>query len=617
MTRPLLRWSHAITVSLIVTPWASSCDPEDADAATMTAVATSASALSAAPAPAEMHTYIHEALQIDQLGSGPGDANLHTGNDPADGSASANLPSSSSTFVDWADLGSDLDNHRLLDLVDASGRDPSAFPGSNECVAAANVLSKMDLTWVGVANNAQYAYFGVQRSANNGDAGYYWVFTKKAPQRIRGEAPCAADKDRLVYDVTGPSGGAAGDVLITGHFKPGGAPLLDVYQATRDATHVPATAVVDFTSTLWRHLDSAASAVAVNTTITAPGPFGSAGVRSLVGDNLDTELFAEAAVPLSTFTGGASCGATYYGTVITRSSGAGGTSPDLKDLAGPALFNFGSVTLTATASPTCDLTLRYALTSATGVDGEPIASPSCAWKVDGADVAGTACDGSIDVAAAGKHTAVVTVTDPVSKCSASYAPLPVTLYAPLSVDAKLTANCRSGFGWSATTSGGSGTVTSAWAFSGAGTVTPSSSTNMSGTAAVDLTGTAYTGRIVVTDGRSDGLVCTANDDDVATPLAPLSIHLVPSSESMTCPAMATDAVAYAALPTGGDGRYAITWSGASCTGTSCTVDPANDSWCVGPLELSATVTDGSGICAAATSETESYTKTTTVTATNR
>jgi hypothetical protein len=630
MTRLLLPSSRAFTnslfvgafTSLFVVPWAVSCDPDDPDPSTSspdsTAIATSTetSALLAPAGPAEMHTYIQQALQIDQIGAGPGDANLVTGDD-VDGSASANLPTSSSTFIDWSDLGGDLADHQLLDLSDASGRDASAFPGSNECVAPANVLSKMDLTWVGVANNAQYAYFGVQRSANNGDAGYYWVFTKKAPQRIRGEAPCAADKDRLVYNVTGPRDGATGDVLITGHFKPGGAPLVDVYQATRDAAHVPATAVVDDTSTLWRHLDSAASAVAVNTTIAAPGAFGAAGVRSLVGDNLDTELFAEAAVPLSTFTGGASCGATYYGSVITRSSGSGGTSPDLKDLAGPALFNFGSIAATATTTTTCGYALRYALTSATGVDGETLPNPSCAWKVDGVDVPGTACTGSTDVAATENHATTVTVTDPVTQCQTTWSSANVKLYPPLAVDADLVAHCRSGFTYAASTRGGSPSgVDVAWTFSGPGTVTPASSSATSGSAVVDETGVAYAGHVVVTDRRTDGLVYTASDEDDATPLSPLSVQLIPSSEGMTCPAMATDAVAYAALPSGGDGDYAIAWRGASCSGTTCTIDPASDAYCVGPLSLTATVTDGSGLCAAATSETETYTKTTTVTATN-
>jgi hypothetical protein len=607
-----------LVASSLFSPWLLSCDPDEKADATSTAVSTSAAALLAPAGTAEMRTYTKNALQIDQIGSGPGDANLYTGNDPADDSASANLPSSSSTFIDWSDLGDDLDNHRLLDLSDGNGRDPSAFPGSNECVGPANVLAKMDLTWVGVANNSQYAYFGVQRSANNGDAGYYWVFTKKPPLRIAGEAPCAADKDRLVYDVTGPAAGSAGDVLITGHFKPGGAPLLAVYQATRDASRVPATAVVDFTSSLWQRLDTAASAVAVNTTITAPGPFGAQGVRSLVGDNLDTELFAEAAVPLSTFTGGALCGATYYGTVITRSSGAGGTSPDLKDLAGPALFNFGSVTAAATTTPTCGLSLQYALTSATGIDGEPLVNPSCAWKVDGVAVAGTACSGSYAVATGGEHTTTVTVTDTASSCQATATPAAVTLYPPLVVDADLVANCRSGFSYAATTTGGSPQgVDVAWTFSGAGAVTPPSSTDASGNAVVAAVGGPYAGQVTVTDKRTDGLTCTATDSDAATPLARLSVQLVPSSEGMMCPAMATDAVAYAALPSGGDGHYAITWSGASCTGTTCTLDPSNDAFCVGPLSLSASVVDGSGICAAATSETETYAKTTTVTATNR
>lgn len=128
----------------------------------------------AAPAAASgllLNTFDSRCLQIDQLASPPADANLFTGNDPADGSASANLPvCTSGAYIDWDNLGQDLSNHRLLDCPGdpaqcSGGKDPTSFPRSNECVGTSSVLSKMDLTYVAASSNSQFAYFAVRPSA--------------------------------------------------------------------------------------------------------------------------------------------------------------------------------------------------------------------------------------------------------------------------------------------------------------------------------------------------------------------------------------------------------------------------------------------------------------------
>src|SRR5207237_7594853 len=92
----------------------------------------------AAPATPVLNTFINASIEIDQFGSGaqPDDANLFTGPDPADGTASVQKPTGGpANFIDWNDLGNDLANHRILDAY--SGKDPTAFPGSNECVGPA------------------------------------------------------------------------------------------------------------------------------------------------------------------------------------------------------------------------------------------------------------------------------------------------------------------------------------------------------------------------------------------------------------------------------------------------------------------------------------------------
>lgn len=751
-----------------------------------------ASALTNVPT---LNTFLDKSIEIDQLGaSPPQDANLVTGND-SDGSASAQKPAGGpSSWVDWNDLGLDptsMANHRFLDLDDPVAKgDTTSFPQSNECVATSQVLSKMDLTYVSVSNNMQYSYFGVQRSSNTGDAGYYWILTQKAPKLVQGEAPCSAGQKRLKYDISGPGvNGGTGDVMLAGHFKPNSAPLIRVFQAKASFNDVPATIALDFNNTaMWVEKPSAVGAAAVNTTVTRPGSFGSAGVKNMSGGNLGIELFAEAAVNLDIFTGASKCGATYYACVITRSSGSGGTSPDLKDVAGPSILNFGQTTATATLTPTCGSAFNY---SASGKDmlGQPIANPSCSWTfsdgstsnscsgtintlatgtvtgtvtvtnpasgcsgtsasasvlvypslVASASAAGTcastvnygsavgggsgsysyawtftgagtaspasstsasgsfsvssggtpytanlvvtdgrsdivckanasavavpyasvvasaslsptcglgfgytasatqggvalagaqctwsfdggasasgSCSGS-EAAGAGSHSGTVTITDPVSGCSANLTPASVNVYEPLGVSAVLVGNCTNGIEYAATVTGGSnpGGTGVAWTFSGPGAVTPAASTSLSGVAQVSVAAQSYTGNVVATDPRTD-IQCTASASASATPYSPVVVSLSPSSGGGTCPGLSSDAITYTATVTGGDGSYNYLWSDGNCFGTSCTIAPPLGTLCY-TQDVSVQVTDRSGVCGAATSETETYSKVTIVSASN-
>lgn len=591
------RLGGLIVLSLAVAACASPTDDED-KAGTQSGAALSAS----------LNTYIADTVQIDQAtpgGVAPEDANLFVGADPADNSASYNGVPVSGNVIDWNDLGdpAKIANHRLLDLDDSRGRDPTSFPRSNECVAASQVLSKMDLRYVASANNNQHAFFGVLRANNNGDAGYYWIFTKKKPKQTAGEAPCNAGETRLVYDVS------QGDVLLAGHFKPNGTPLLRVFKAAASQDGVSAVAAVDFTSPLWAEDAESLAAVAVNTTKTAPGLFGAAGVSALTGGNLDPELFAEAAVKLSAFTGSANnCGATYYGSVITRSSGSGGTSPDLKDLAGPALFNFGSTTATATLTPTCGTSVGFEAT-AKGPDGSPLQNATCSWTFSNGATAST-CSGSIELPA-GSHTATVTVTDGASSCSDQKTTSAVSVHAPLAVVPSMTGTCANTLNYGAAVSGGAGNATVAWDFAANGG-SIGGSTTAAGSITTTLPGVLHTGTVTVSETR-DGLTCTASGSATATPYAPLGVSLAPTAPAPVCEAMSSDAVTYAAHVTGGSGNVSFAWNGPGCTGASCTVDPPDNVFCT---SVSLSVTANDALCGSATSETETYTKVTTVTATN-
>ena len=537
------------------------------------------------------HTFITDNIQIDQDGAGPGDANLTVGLE-----TDFDLPPAEGTFIDWTDL--DPLDHRLTDLSSASGKDVTAFPGSNECVGTANVLSKMDLTYVGVANNNEYAYLAVQRSANNGDAGYYWLFTKAEPSMELGAGPCKAQHGRLMYTIR------AGDVLVGGHFQPSAEPLLTAYRAA-EGTDVVLTAVdaIDFTNPIWEEAADAVAAVAVNTTPTDPGSWGAEGIKTMDGTNLGTELVAEAGLDLSLFTGeGSNCGATYYGSVITRSSGAGGTTPDLKDLAGPAKFVFGEVAATAELRPTCDMMVEYEVTSATGTDGEPTDDIECIWTFSDGTQISDCSPGSHTFAESGTVGATVVVTESGSSCSVEIIPNEVEAYPSVGVEIDLDPTCESKFLYDSTVTGGKGVLTYAWDFSTGDTSSDASGEILSGAG-------DFSASLSVTDERG----CQGSDADNVFALAPLGINIAPSADGGEC----IDTATYTASVSGGSGNYEITWSGdVSCApGTSCLIDPSDSMLC-GELGLQAHVSDDSGLCPGADSEVETYEKVTTITLSN-
>lgn len=108
------------------------------------------------------------------------------------------------------------------------------------------------------------------------------------------------------------------------------------------------------------------------------------------------------------------------------------------------------------------------------------------------------------------------------------------MFPQLTVTPTLTGSCSLSFGYSASTSGGSGGSTSfAWTFSGPSTVTPPTSSTQSGTATVGAAGT-YTGQVTATQVRPDVAAgqCTATGSNTAQVFAPLAVSLtagVPTS----------------------------------------------------------------------------------------
>lgn len=533
--------------------------PEGGDLADQ-AVRDEASLLATTPV---IHAYISDSLQIDQLGTGltPQDANLFVGADPADGTASVDKPAGGpGDYLDWDDLGPEVLDHRLLDLNLPGGKDPSAFPRSNECVGTAQVLSKMDLTYIASANNTSYAYFGVQRSNNNGDAGYYWLFTRKAPQLIANDPRCRPGELRLVYDISGPGAGGTGDVLLAGHFKPNGTPLLTVYTANADANGVGAVAAVDFTAPIWTIDPSGTAAVAVNTSPTRAGSFGSQGVIATNGTDLEVEIFAEAAVPMRVFTGEDVCGATFHGSVVTRSSGSGGTNPDLKDLAGPAVFNFENVTAYANIDTECGTSVAYSA----GALAEDI-TVTCHWEFDDGQTA-EGCSGTVDLAP-GVHTAAVTVTDTLTGCDDVVVTEEFVVGGALDVTVDVSDTCAQDFDYLATVEGSSGTIAYEWTFYGPQGEVIGASDAAGGNLDVSAAG-AYSASVVVSDTRSNGAVCHATGGDSVDVYAPLGVALALDERC-------DQAFDYTASVTGGSPATALSWTFDGPNGESGTSSAAS------------------------------------------
>jgi hypothetical protein len=645
-------------------------------------VGSSESALSSPPAPPfqgpTLNTSINGSIEIDELQSSfGGDANLFSisqspgspvaaNNDPADSTRSVLFPAGGpNPYYDWNDLSNanlfpgGLTNHRLLDCPGCA-TDPTWFPsGKNSCMGPGTTgTAKEDVNYLGFASNRMFAYLTSQRSSATGDASLYVLFTKVEPDTTT-QAGCKAGQAFVTYTIT------AGDVLFFGHYKTDATtPLGRVFKASTGASGVTAVDVVNFNLTvggqlLWVEQVNAVEAAAVNTTITAPGSYGSTGVKSLSGGNLPAGLQNEFAIDSNVFSP-TGCGGSFFGTAITRSSGAGGTSPDMVDFVGPAQINFASASATATLTPSCAQDFHFSST-VTGPDGNPLPNPSCAWHFTNgsssfdvpSSTSNCAGDASsfISPVPTGSWSGTLTVTqsaDAGAGCGATANTGTVNVFPPLALTVDLDPLCTSaltcpaggpgctGFNFSITSlTGGSGTSTKSWSFTG-GTVSPTTSTAASGTVSVAAAGVTYTGTLTVTDSRTDK-TCTATAFDTARPFLPLSISIAPDHNSLGCSNttgtclsasvsdMTTDKITYTGTPGGGNGVYHEAWSidgslFAGCNDlTSCGIDPPDSTFCVGhtiQVQLSDTSTDdlGNPLCSAATSNTGTYRKVTAIVA---
>ncbi|HTJ80318.1 MAG TPA: hypothetical protein VL400_01310 [Polyangiaceae bacterium] len=485
---------------------------------------------------------------------------------------------------------------RIVDGIGGADQDIFLTGGKENDTSTWNIgpgsvgSSKYDMTQAYLANNQSSLFFGMERRGNNGTTAFDFEFDQLAPMALQScpqnaQIPCRSD----------------GDVLFTFEMQgSGGSGSATAHIFTWDGT----TFVEGSASGILSSIN--------DSTATAGGPWGHVDAQGnwVLGD-LSRFSFAESVAPISVLPGVNQCGGKAYVQVRTRSSST--ATSDLKDTSKVFEFQFNSASATASLSPSCDQGFNYTA-SGVGVDGKPIANPTCHWTFSDGSTSDL-CSG-FKSAAPGSYTGSVEVTDPAAPgCAGTKETGSVSVYAPISVVADLTATCSSTFTYDATASGGSNAAGAsyAWAFSG-GPTTPSSSTTKSGSVTVGTPGISYTGLVVATDPRTD-ITCTASASDSATPYAPLAVDLALAAAAQSCPGMTSDSVTYDASPSGGNGSYTYTWIGPSCSGSSCTIDPSDGTFCTSQT-VAVKLSDSSGLCSDVTSETETYGKTTTVTASN-
>ncbi len=179
-------------------------------------------------------------------------------------------------------------------------------------------------------------------------------------------------------------------------------------------------------------------------------------------------------------------------------------------------------------------------------------------------------------------------------------------------EASLTGSCDGTFAFAAVGKDADGenlvNPTCAWTFQGPdGT---STSADCAGT--LPSSPGTVSASVVVTPEGSAGCAVTVDAGTVEL-LGGLTIELELTGAGESCPDMTTDGVTYTANPGGGNGAYTVAWSNTDC-GTDATCTIGSGSGFCHDETLSATVTDSSGLCPPVNSELETYSKVTTVTA---
>lgn len=489
---------------------------------------------------------------------------------------------------------------RIVDGIGSADQDIFLTGGKENDTSTWNIgpgsvgSSKYDMVQAYLANNQTHLFFGMERRGNNGTTDFEFEFNQKAPASMpgcvdAGNVPCRTVGDVLfIFDMqgSGTSGSATPSYLVWSGSS---------FEAADAGTDAGILSSIN------------------NSLATKGGPWGHVDSQgNWVLGNLDRFSFAEALAPLSLLPGVNACGGSAYVQVRTRASVR--DNSDLKDTSKIFPYTFAGLIGSAVLLPSCDEGFGFDA-GVVDLDGNPITNATCAWTFSNGQTVNT-CAGFLD-AGVGTYAATVVVTDPNNvACAANVDAGTIASRAQLAVTPSLAATCSLSFTYDGGVSGGANpaNVQVAWAFTGGG-VNPSSSSSRSGSVSVDAGNVEYTGTLTATETR-DGLTCQASASAKATPYAPLVVDLALQPSVPQCQAdggMTDDAVTYAASASGGNGNHSIAWNGPSCSGATCTIDPASTTYCTA-ASVSATVSDTSNLCLPVTSETENYSKVTTITA---
>lgn len=517
----------------------------------------------------------NHALEMDDIGNDdpvPGipdtaaDANLFAS---ADSSNDPDLPAvGGATYIDWNDLditpliGIDaapfgsVENHRILDWT--ANSDFTMFrPQANSCLNDGSVLPKEDFTQSYIGNNNEYLYFAQERRTNNGNSVYYWLLTTEPPIVFEGGDCGSNTRGQIQFNLSD------GDVEILVNFPdsndPAAGGIFFRSYSGAESGYIPARDAVF-------HPQWGAQAPVVNfaLNIVSDGDddFGYWGGINKKGDpvsagSYEQAMLAEWAISLSDlFDTPAVCGQELFITAVSRSStGQIGdlTEPSaLKDIIGPKFYSFGDVEAEATLTGTCSLEVNYSGTAESPSGPLTDANATFYWEF-------YKCVGTCDTDnPPGDDTSAGSVAD-----------------------------------------------------------------NDSGTFDVSSYGAGqYYAILTVTEDATD---CTDTvTSNIADVYGPISADIQPDAESLVCPGDEAfmDTIQYTALPTGGNGDYTYTWFvggdniGAPCgDSASCIVDFADGDFCAS-ITAQVQVGDSSGICEPASSEEETVTKVTMISATD-
>ena len=465
---------------------------------------------------------------------------------------------------------------RIVDGLNQGEKDQFLSGGKENDVSTWNVgagsigSAKYDISQAYLANNNSNLFLGMERSGNNGTTAFDFEFNQNAPSGQYIPTRAVGDK-LLTFEMQGSGGSGS---AVAHYFNWSGSAYVE--------TSLPAG------------ITSVINQVAV-----ASAPWGTVDSNgNWVTSDIGRFEFAEASVPLSIITGGTfnpCAGNSRYVEIRTRSSAT--ATSDLKDTTKIFNYQFTAPTApTTTLAGTCTQSFTFAssvaspswqftLSAAQYNNGNGVTlsghtgTTLSAVSVDSGGVAtytSSDASGEVDVnlpAGVGSATVgvVQTATAADTGCSANDSKT-VTVYRQLGATATLTPRCGHQFDYSATASGGKGTLSYSWQFQKNTGTTASPVWTNEGSAVTQQSGTFTTAG----SGSYRGVLTVKDEDDTATSGKGQCTKIVNSAAvdvydvvgaSVSLTGDCDNTFGYSATGSGGNGTYNYSWTIEKNTGT--------------------------------------------------